>query len=427
MSPRFHLAPSFLVRSLTVASVASVVSLASVVGGGPALAQASKRWDKVSSRCTAAFSGPAKATADELETCADTFNAYALGRDITSLNRGDIEKGMRWLYEKGAMRASMIGRDGLFRLGIKLPIRGDAPLSTGGATARPTRERYDPPYASHSDKRAAEALAKKGVALLGRKKYGKGALALEGAVAKDPRSEFALYNLGCGYALQDKRSDALTQLQHLADLGTDEGLERLIKARSDRDFEPMRDDPDFKRITGYMRIHVINTIGRPGEAAIANIYELLEKLGHAEVDRDKNGDRLEAPEVHFKPHTKAQVALIGDLLNHPRVRLEPMKGDSRYDLVIRWGARIESVDGKPQAESSGPEVVDDKMNAAKRKQNEILAKPEGAINKVDKVVSTPERTYNTAESMGKRAEGTFNKGKGVIDKVTGIGDKINSL
>jgi urease beta subunit len=384
-------------------------------------------WKKREHECRTGFRKAEEASPALLEQCADLFAVHARLHLMGSSDRDDLQKGLRWLYENGADRASLIARDGLYRLGVRLPVRESKP-GIPGAQAVVERERYNPAEAPKADQKDAEKLAKDGVDDLLKKRYSRGGDKLQEAVNKDPRSEYAIYNLACSLSLQKKRDDAIKWLQNLADLGTDQSGERLIRARSDGDFTNLRDDLEFKRITGYMRIDVQNSIGDAGEPGMKNILTMLEKLGHKDVHTGTSKTKRDEPQVLFRPHAKAQVALIGDLLNHPRVRLDPMEEEGKYDMVIVWGGKMtKGEDGKSRPESMGPDTVDEKMNDAKRKQNEILAKPEAAVNKVDKIVSTPERTYNAVESMGKRVEGSVKKGEAVFKKVEGIGTKINSL
>lgn len=384
-------------------------------------------WKKREHDCRKAFTKPEEANGGLLEQCADLFAVHARLHLMGSSERADLQKGLRWLYDNGPDRASLIARDGLYRLGVRLPVRTAAPASAVVAGA-PARERYNPPEAPKADQKAAEGLAGKGVKNLLKKRYDKGADELERAIKLDPRSEYAIYNYACSQSLLKKRDEAIQWLQNLADLGTEQSAERLIRARGDGDFTNLRDDLDFKRITGYARIRVVNSLGEPGEPAMANIQTMLDKLGHKDVTSKTEKKPRDEPQVLFKPHAKAQVSLIADLLNHPRVRLDPIDADAKEDIVIIWGSKLQKgEDGSISVESMGPDTVDAKMDAAKRKQNEILAKPEQAINKVDRVISTPERTYKNVESMGKRVDGTIKKGEGMFKKVEGIGKKINSL
>ena len=399
----------------------------------PAVALATdSQWTKIEHDCNRLFAHPEKAKAEKLESCADTWSAHSRLHLASATDKSLAEKALKFLYDKGSDRGASIARDGLFRLGMRLPVRpprGSEPAAAAAAAGeqKPRRKRYDPPEASRGDKKEAEKLAKAGVKDLVRKRYKAGTDKLKAATDKDPRSEFALYNLACGHALMKQTDPAVDELQKLADLGTDQSLERLVRARRDGDFQNVRDDKRFKQVTGYMRIEVINTIGEPGEPAIENIEVMLKKLGHAPPKVESNKEKRDAPQILFKDHVKSQVPLIAELLNHPRVRLDPMKEDSKYDMIIRWGAKVVKGDDGTKVESLGPNTVDDKIDAAKRKQNKALARPEQAIDKVDRVVGTPDRAYKGVEGMGKRVEGSAKKVEGSFKKIKGLGDKITSL
>lgn len=389
-------------------------------------------WEDQKGTCLGAFAKPVEAENKLLLGCTDAFATTARLERVSALEKKTIEHGLRWLYENGDDLGSLMARESLLRLDVKVPAR--AQQATGTATtAQPSddRKRYDPAEARSADREAADKLVKEAVPLLKKKKWKEGAVVLDKAMLRDPRSESALYNLSCAEAnQQDKHKEAIGHLQNLADLGTDDATTRLIKARTDADFEPIRDEAEFKRITGAVRVQVINTIGGSGEQAVENIGKLLVKLDQRKPDqKDDDSAPLDHPQIQFKPHAKAQTALLADLLKHPKVELQPMPADSasKYDIVVRWGAKVTVVDGKKTPDSFGPETVDEEVQAARRKQNKVLAQPEQAVNKVNRVISTPERTYTETENMGKRVGSTVDKAKGSLEKVKGLGDKLNKL
>lgn len=387
-----------------------------------------KRWDKSERKCISLFSEPDKAEPAKLETCADEFNTDARLHLLSGLAKDDAKKAMHYLYEKGTDRAALIARDGLYRFGVKIAVRPERGQEAPSTAAAPVaRVKYRPDLASKGDQNKALALAKKGVKDLSKNRNDRAEKTLTEAVQLDGRCEFCIYNLACATAKQGQGPPTYERLQWLSDLGTEDAIERLIKARTDGDFAKVNKDPEFKRITGYARIRVVNTLGEPGEKAMENIEIMLKEMGHERPDTADSKDKRDAPQVLFKPHAKAQTAVISSLLNHPRVRIDPMTEDSPYDIIILWGALTKQEGGSTMVESMGPKTVDGKMSEARSAQNKVLAKPEAAINKVDRVISTPERTYKSVEAMGKRVEGTFNKGKGVFEKVGGMGEKINSL
>jgi hypothetical protein len=408
--------------------------LFTLVAASPLTAHAAS-WDEQAMTCLVAFNKPAEANEKSLVGCADAFGTSARLERFSAHDRKSAEAGLRWLYENGSDLGSQIARESLVRLDVKLPPRAVPAAETAKPAARAEddrRPRYDPGEARTAEREAAEKLVKDGITQNKKKKWKEGAALLTNALDKDPRSEAALYNLACADAnLPDKHPDAISNLRHLADLATDSATAKLIKARIDPDFDAIRDEPDFKQVTGAVRVQVVNTIGDPGEPAIENIQKLLVKLDQRKPDaKDDDSTPLDHPVIQFKAHAKAQTGLLADLLNHPKVELQPMAADStsKYDIIVRWGAKVTvDADGKKKADSIGPETVDEQVAAARKKQNKVLAAPEQAINKVNKVVDTPGRTYTEAENAGKRVTNTVDKAKGAAEKVKGLTDKINKL
>ena len=340
-----------------------VLGLLSATVLAPGLAHGAA-WDEQGVACLVAFNKPAEANEKSLVGCADAFGTSARLERISAHDRKCAEQGLRWLYEHGSDPGSAIARESLLRLDVKLPPRAPRPQEADAARSSDERKRYDPPEARTADREAADKLVKDGVALNKKKKWKDGAGQMEKALDKDPRSEAALYNLACAEAnLPDKHPDAMRHLRDLADLGTDSATNRLIKARTDADFDGIRDEPEFKRVTGAIRVQVVNTIGGPGEAAVENIQKLLVKLDQRKPDaKDDDGAPLDHPQIFFKAHAKAQTGLLADLLHHPQVELQPMSAadTGKYDIIVRWGAKVTvDPDGKKKADSVGPEMVDD--------------------------------------------------------------------
>lgn len=370
-------------------------------------------WNGRQSECVAACGAADKADQAKLMSCADDFAADAVIEKLSPADKATLEKGLRWLYENGSDKGAKVARLALQRLGVNLPVR--AAKGGSAATAQvPERAKYDPPEAKKADIEAAEKLYKDGVAQLKKKKWQAGVAILLKGLEKNPRNEKILYNLGCGEANLGGDYKALwTHLQYLADLGSDYSSELLVKARADEDFEPVREETEFKRLTGYMRALVVNTVDDIGEPGVVNILKLFDKLGHKKPDKkDDDKTPLSAPIVQFKPHAKAQTAVIAELLGDPDTKLEPIT-EGKYDLVIRWGTKVDDK-GKPI--NLGPETADEAVAKARQKQNKALAQPEGAINKVNKVLDTPGRVISEAGKMKDRVLSVGDKAKGAVDK-----------
>lgn len=89
--------------------------------------------------------------------------------------------------------------------------------------------------------RSAPALA-----FFASKEYDKAAAILEEALAEDPDDALALYNLACAESMRGRTTEALGYLRR--SVGGGERFREL--ARTDTDFDPIRDRPEFAEIVG---------------------------------------------------------------------------------------------------------------------------------------------------------------------------------
>ena len=402
-------------KMATVVLIAMAIAVTARAGSGDR-----PPWKTLATDCLGMFNAPDKHDEAKLFTCADAFMTEAIVEDMAAVDKSSAEKGLRYLYDKGADKSAKVARLGLQRLGITVPIR--PPRGNGEVkSAAPERAKYDPPEAKDADKKAAEKFYKDGVALLKKKKWKDGVAVLTKGLEKDARSEKILFTLACGAANMDgDKKPCWVRLQQLSDLGTDYAAELLVKARTDADFEGVREEIEFKRLTGYLRAQIVNTVGDLGDPGVENLLKLFDKLGQRKPDKkDDEATPLPSPVVQFKAHAKAQVAVIAELLNDPDTKLEPIDNSaSKYDLVIRWGTKVDDK-GKPI--NLGPDTADEAVAKARQKQNKALAQPEQAIGKVNKVLDTPNRVISEAGKMKDRVLGVGDKAKGAADKVKDLG------
>jgi tetratricopeptide (TPR) repeat protein len=78
------------------------------------------------------------------------------------------------------------------------------------------------------------------------KEYDKAAEALEAALAEHPDDATVLYNLACAESMRGRTAEALDYLRRSIENG--ERFREL--ARTDTDFDPIRDEPEFKELVG---------------------------------------------------------------------------------------------------------------------------------------------------------------------------------
>jgi tetratricopeptide (TPR) repeat protein len=80
------------------------------------------------------------------------------------------------------------------------------------------------------------------------KEYDKAAEALEEALAEYPDDPAVRYNLACAESMRGRTAEAIQHLRRSIEVENGERFREL--ARTDTDFDPIRDEPEFKTIVG---------------------------------------------------------------------------------------------------------------------------------------------------------------------------------
>ena len=107
--------------------------------------------------------------------------------------------------------------------------------------------------------------------------------------------------LAWALSLLGRIPEAMERLRAMGATDTEDGYDRLAKARSDRDFVPARPHPEFKQVTGYAKVIILNSRGEYGEEEVERIQEYVEAAGYpvADVLAGKHDNRP-YPEIWHK-------------------------------------------------------------------------------------------------------------------------------
>ena len=220
------------------------------------------------------------------------------------------------------------------------------------------------------------------------------------------------------------KSDVFEYLQRLVAMGTGESLDKVHDARMDPDFASIRKESAFKKITGYVRVKVLNSSGEFGEEEVERIERLLDRLRHHVADTGFDKYRRKRPFIWYNglQSSRIQAMLFKDVVDHPDTRMKPINWDSEFDVIISWGVEIvkdEYGDSRPTpvARSADPDNLDKKMQSLEHKQGQALREPDQAANKANRVLGTPERAKSKTKNAIKRTERT-------IKKIEGVGKKL---
>ncbi len=409
----------------------SLLLLAFAVLLAPTAASASE-WGKAKGNCDQQFERYEGADLSTLKQCLMLWEAYKPTTEIDDEDRKRLAPVLNRLYWSGDEEAKYYASQSMTRMQLQ---PSSAPTGEGPAKkqyhsekvvekAAPERARYKPREASKPERLAAEKQVSLGLKEHKKGKYAKALDYYGTALAKDPGSIAALYNYACASSLDGNKDDAVEYLQRLVDLNTKESLTKVKKARTDRDFDPVRDDPAFKRVTGFARIKVVNGVGEYGEEEVERVTKTLQQLGFEVVPGGADKHDRSYPIVWYKKHSKHIAPVVEKALNHPKTRYQLIDWDSQFDLIVSWGDLIrKNKFGEPVVKSYGPKDPDEaekKMEELAWEEDRALNEPDKVSRKVEHTAGAPGRTKMRVESGARRVEDSFKRGKSAVDKATGL-------
>lgn len=412
-----------VVRNLTHAPLALAVLAVLAV---PAAASAQAAWEREKGNCEVLFQTPDEAPLGDLRQCVGLWEAYRDLSQVDGPKRQVAARAFQRVYREGDGEARHLAKAALGRMGFA-PEEKAAAADSGLAK----RKKYRAHTATEADQKAALEIRKKGMAAYQKKDWAGAVAEFNRALEKDPANTQILYDAACSYARDGDRPNAVEYLMRLADLATPDALAKVKKARTDADFEGMRDEPGFKRATGYAKIKVLNGMPQADqELGEDNVFKLVEmlhspKLGYVVEEGGKDKHPRERPHVWFKEHSKIQAYVMVKLIGHPRTRLVPIDWDTPWDLIVSWADRVEIVDGEKVCRYSMSKNDPEKRLAdAFKAKDDALAKPDEYLAKADEVLSQPQQTVEQAGALVDKAKGMVDKAGKAVDAVKGAGDKI---
>ena len=399
-------------------------------------------WERSEARCMGIFGKFDASPMEEIKQCTALWEAYINPKTIKEAERHVAVQAFNYLYVTGDDEGAFLAESALGRLNERPRGERDAArtgketVRTGGSAAKAQtepakkveareepreparREKYEPKPASAKETKRARALNDKGFALAKKHRHEDALKLYEEAIDTDPGFEGSIYNAACMYALTNREKTAIEYLQRLQDIGTEEANARLHRARVDRDMEPLHGDPYFKKLTGYARIKLINSIGEYGEEEVERIESYLKKAKYLVEDTGLDKHEREQPIIWYRNTvTDFNTAhILSRLVNHPWTVLVPIDWETEFDIIISWGDKITTdaagnVKVPPVHDVKDPEKsADDALRA----QDEALRQPDNYSRKVEHTANAPGRMKSKAEGSVRRVEDTIDR----ADKAT---------
>lgn len=402
-----------------------LASLLAVPDSG--IAQAA--WEGHKEDCDAVFASWQGATSGRLKRCVSLWEAYRDVGKVDAAQRRQVVPAFERLCRESDPEAAYLARQALLRLGV-VP-----PAVEATTTARPdARAAREPPrVVSDADRKAAEQYRAQGMARY-KKRDWDGALTLfRQALDRDPGHVQALYDAACTAALAGHAGESVGYLDRLASDGSKPALAKVRKAWRDKDFDGIRDDPEFKRATGWARIRVLHGLDGDlqtlGDDNAFKLAELLgsERLGFLAVQDGTDRYVRDRPHVWYQPHAKASAYVVREVIGHPRTRVVPIDWRTDWDIVVTWADR-------PEPDGSGGRTVqhsmlrkdatgrspEDRLDGAIRSKDEALATPDEYLTKTENLLAEPGQTADQIDQTLDRATGTVDKAGKSVDKVKGL-------
>ncbi len=201
----------------------------------------------------------------------------------------------------------------------------------------------------------------------------------------------AKYDLACALAVTGDERGALKELEELYSWDDAEAELKLEKARTDEDFESIRDNPNFKLLTGYVSIAIINGAGAVGEPTIAAMKKKLESKNYAIATMGKSSRPELVPVIWYREGFEDYANKIKDVLGQRKtaVKLLTKPTANNNDVVVVWGQPEASNLGVAQ---SAPVVQGKRATGSDSKINDLL-------DGVDEATSTVDRANSAADKV----------------------------
>ena len=271
----------------------------------------------------------------------------------------------------------------------ELSIKGTAIASRNPYEGRKARVALG--EVSDREAAAANASYKKATAERKKKNLGKAISLYREALSQNPYHIGARYDLACALSLSGDEMGALRELEELYTYNDAEAEQRIVKARSDEDFEPIRDNPNFKLLTGYVRISVVNGAGAIGEQQVATIKKRLEQHHFPVAEVGKGGIQT-VPQIWYREGFDDYANKIRDTLGIRNIKVNSMrKPQTDDDILVVWG--------QPEAATLGLGQKDPVVQGERAKEKSAADSLNEASDTIGKNKQSVDKANSTADSL----------------------------
>ncbi|MCA9561846.1 MAG: LytR C-terminal domain-containing protein [Myxococcales bacterium] len=278
----------------------------------------------------------------QIRRCIQIWESYRAVSAVESAERDAVAVTMSRLYHQGTESDQRLVQSALARLGARLQMntQDSTASNSGGDQPRVQRRNREPIHVGESSSRARRRADSKNEDGLDEYRDGDYAAAVrdfESALESDPWHVFAKYNLACNLALLGRHEEALQHLDELSRWDISASSERMARARVDEDFESLRDNQEFKLITGYAVAQILNGAGAPGLNTVTALRESMEGDGF-QIDSfgyDRHTRMRSA--IYYQPGLQERAEDVQAMIGSPETVLRPIDWDTEYDIIVTYG------------------------------------------------------------------------------------------
>ena len=205
-----------------------------------------------------------------------------------------------------------------------------------------------------------------------------------------PNYVAAKYDLACALAVSGDERGALRELEELNTWNDAEAQQRIVKARSDSDFESIRDNPNFKLITGYVRVVIVNGASAIGEEHVASMKKRLESKNIPVAQVGKSSGVVLSPQIMYREGFEDYAYKIRDVLGNSKmaVTLDRRKG-GMDDVLVLWGQPEAAAIGAGQ---NAPVVQGQRAQGSENKLDDLA-------DSVDNMKKSVDHTRDVGKSL----------------------------
>ncbi len=309
------------------------------------VANAQPQWEREKGDCDKILMSTKRSRRNlsRVSECTELFLTYRDPTILSPKQRRKYRRGFSVLYYKGDEDGRENALEALKMIDAK-PLDRDLvfPEEAEASSAVAKHRCVSYPEVSAARERKARKYNKKGLKAYRRRKYRKAVSYFEKAMKADPNYLEAIYNAACNYALLRDSRAAVELLRDLKSRCGREPRVFLRKAHRDRDFRYIRKDPEWREVTGYVEILLLNGAGPEGEPHVARIKRDMATMGRrpAFVGTDKYP--RSKPLIYYKPAFKELAEKLKDVVASPSTKLKEINFNTairkyNFDIIVVWG------------------------------------------------------------------------------------------